>query len=186
MLKSNFFLLSDFKMITNSSTGELMTNLSHPTLHHQVVIPENYQVTLDESSTRYILLQEHTAAPTNTNENTVKHELTDNDNIDEFLSATNLEDFLWYNCPKCPFKCKTSPNFIEHVVQNHPKAKHVIEDLTMKKHEDTKDLDEHMLDEVENYIQYDMNRAEDGSEDSEESDNDSSEEYQSSRCGSHS
>lgn len=173
-------------MITNSTTGELMTNLSHQTLHHQVVIPENYQVTLEDTSTRYILVQEPTATTANVpqaeHDVNVKHELPDNDNIDEFLSATNLEDFLWYNCPKCPFKCKTSPNFIEHVVQNHPKAKHVIEDLTLKKHEeeeDIKDLDQHMLDDVENYIQYDINRGDDDSDDTDDSDIDSSEEYQS-------
>ena len=60
------------------------------------------------------------------------------------------------------FQSKTSPTFIEHVVQIHPRARHVIEDLiNLKRHQiDTKavgsELPDHssILEDVEDYINY--------------------------------
>ena len=64
------------------------------------------------------------------------------------------------------FQSKTSPTFIEHVVQIHPRARHVIEDLiNLKRHQiDTKavgsELPDHssILEDVEDYINYDLSR----------------------------
>ena len=64
------------------------------------------------------------------------------------------------------FQSKTSPTFIEHVVQIHPRARHVIEDLiNLKRHQiDTKavgsELQDHssILEDVEDYINYDLSR----------------------------
>ena len=93
-----------------------------------------------------------------TNFSVPAEQIKQEESIDEFLSATNIEDFLWYNCPKCDFKCKTSPNFIEHVVQIHPRAKHVIEELTMKRSKDleSEENEQNTLEEVEDFINYDM------------------------------
>ena len=70
------------------------------------------------------------------------------------------------------FQSKTSPTFIEHVVQIHPRARHVIEDLiNLKRHQtDTKagipggvlQADHSILEDVEDYINYDLSR--DGSD----------------------
>ena len=38
-------------------------------------------------------------------------------------NVPTLEDFLFYNCPECPHKCRSSISFTNHAVKNHPKAK---------------------------------------------------------------
>ena len=86
----------------------------------------------------------------------IKRETTESDDhsIEDFVKATSIDDFLWYNCPKCDFKCKTSPNFIEHIVQTHPYAKSAIEDLTNQIKKKT-DQD---LQEAEDFILSDLHR----------------------------
>merc|ERR1719471_1318693 len=73
--------------------------------HHQVVIPtvEMHQLhpSLDPNTTGYILVQQAETVSVTTGSR-IKSE-DDPESIDEFLSATNIEDFLWYNCPKCDF-----------------------------------------------------------------------------------
>ena len=59
---------------------------------------------LDPNTTGYILVQQaDTVSVATTHAEPIKAE-NDPETIDEFLSATNIEDFLWYNCPKCDFK----------------------------------------------------------------------------------
>ena len=155
-------------MITNTG-GEIMTTIGpsnvHQTIPHQVTIPvEMHQIahSIDVTTTGYILLQEDDSVTLTSGHphNTIKvEEEVNEDTIEEFLRATNIEDFLFYNCPKCTFKCKTSPNFIEHVVKLHPKARHAIEELTKNEEDDSKSLEHrNILEEVEDYINYDTNR----------------------------
>ena len=63
---------------------------------------------LDPNTTGYILVQqaETVSLPVthHHHQGEIKSENNDPDSIDEFLRATNIEDFLWYNCPKCDFK----------------------------------------------------------------------------------
>ena len=68
----------------------------------------------------------------------IKVEDQQDESIDEFLNASCLDDFLFYCCPKCDFKCRISPIFIDHVAQMHPKAKVILEEITSghKKKED--------------------------------------------------
>ena len=84
--------------------------------HHQVVIPtvEMHQLhpSLDPNTTGYILVQqaETVSLPVthHHHQGVIKSENNDPESIDEFLRATNIEDFLWYNCPKCDFKVSNS------------------------------------------------------------------------------
>ena len=63
---------------------------------------------LDPNTTGYILVQqaETVSLPVShhLHQGAIKSENNDPESIDEFLRATNIEDFLWYNCPKCDFK----------------------------------------------------------------------------------
>ncbi len=35
---------------------------------------------------------------------------------------STLEDFLFYCCPECPHKCRSSISFTKHAVKHHPKV----------------------------------------------------------------
>ena len=67
---------------------------------------------LDPNTTGYILVQqaETVSLPVthHHHQGAIKSENNDPDSIDEFLRATNIEDFLWYNCPKCDFRVSNS------------------------------------------------------------------------------
>ena len=58
---------------------------------------------LDPNTTGYILVQqaETVSLPVShhLHQGAIKSENNDPESIDEFLRATNIEDFLWYNCP---------------------------------------------------------------------------------------
>jgi hypothetical protein len=53
--------------------------------------------------------------------------------IEEFVRnpwmVSTLEDFLFYCCPECPHKCKSSISFTNHAVKRHPKAKEKFGDI---------------------------------------------------------
>lgn len=141
-------------MITNTSNGatlELAQNL-----HQQVAIPVQSIQAIDvPSGTGYILFQPPEVSTTQSGE--IKRETTESEDhsIEDFVKATSIDDFLWYNCPKCDFKCKTSPNFIEHIVQIHPYAKTAIEDLTnslkKKTDQDLQVAEEYITDDLHRY-----------------------------------
>ena len=42
-------------------------------------------------------------------------------NIDKFMpwNSKSFEDFLYFCCPKCDLKCKSSHEFVLHTVNNH-------------------------------------------------------------------
>ena len=89
-------------------------------MHHQVAIPVDVHSvqTMDGNATGYILVQHPDVATVTTappQDIKRESESTTEENIDEFLKATSIDDFLWYNCPKCDFRCKTSPHFIGQV-----------------------------------------------------------------------
>ena len=44
-------------------------------------------------------------------------------------TVPTLEDFLFYCCPECPDKFRSSISFTNHAVKNHPKAKEKFGDL---------------------------------------------------------
>ncbi len=129
--------------ISIAGTSAMHQHPIHHGSHITIPVEMHHQLsTLDATS--YILVEEAEEPPS-----------SNEDSITEFLSATSIDDFLWYNCPKCDYKCKTSPNFIEHVVQFHPKAKNVIEDLTNKVKRETIDKVD-LLDEVSDFINSDL------------------------------
>ena len=37
--------------------------------------------------------------------------------------VTNLDTFLYYNCPECDMKTKEYDSFYDHAIQNHPNSK---------------------------------------------------------------
>ena len=37
-------------------------------------------------------------------------------------SVTNLDDFLYYNCPECDNKTQSKEMFIHHAYLNHPRV----------------------------------------------------------------
>ena len=78
------------------------------------------------------------------------------ESVDEFLNASCLDDFLHYCCPKCDFKCRISPLFIDHVANVHPKAKGILEEITSgnKKKEDI----DPALEDVQDLINYDLGK----------------------------
>ena len=40
-----------------------------------------------------------------------------------WTSVSTLEDFLFYCCPECPNKFRSSISFTNHAVKHHPKSK---------------------------------------------------------------
>ena len=40
--------------------------------------------------------------------------------------VSNLENFLFYCCPQCDYKCQDVSNFESHAEENHPMSKNPI------------------------------------------------------------
>jgi hypothetical protein len=63
---------------------------------------------------------------------------------DDNWTSKKLEDFLFYNCPDCDFKCGETDNFLIHAHQ-HSKAREFIqateEDLSSMRHDATEFVD---------------------------------------------
>ena len=54
----------------------------------------------------------------------VKPEISDDQFIkNPWTSVSTLEDFLFYCCPECPHKFRSSITFTNHAVKHHPKSK---------------------------------------------------------------
>ena len=54
---------------------------------------------------------------------------------------STLEDFLFYCCPECPHKFRSSISFTNHAVKNHPKAKEKLGDAFEEDATNENDLD---------------------------------------------
>ena len=48
---------------------------------------------------------------------------------------TNLEQFLYFNCPECEFKEQNKEYFVEHALNEHPKAQECLFQFTTIKKE---------------------------------------------------
>ena len=53
----------------------------------------------------------------------VKPEISDGFVKNPWTSVSTLEDFLFYCCPECPHKFRSSISFTNHAVKHHPKSK---------------------------------------------------------------
>ena len=107
-------------------------------------------------------------------------------------TVPTLEDFLFYCCPECPDKFRSSISFTNHAVKNHPKAKEKFGDLYLPEiefspepetdvnHEDfTEDNPDPEIDEDKNDVKPEIPDLDNVEKSDEESDNDSS--YEESR-----
>ena len=61
------------------------------------------------------------------------------DTIDDFESnpwkVKNLDDFLYYNCPECHVRDQSKVLFLQHALEEHPKAKECLSEFTTVKEE---------------------------------------------------
>ena len=101
-------------------------------------------------------------------------------------TVPTLEDFLFYCCPECPDKFRSSISFTNHAVKNHPKAKEKFGDLYLPEiefspepevhdnnHEDFVDNVEPEIDEDKSDIKPDTPDLDNVEKSDHESDNDS-------------
>ena len=59
-----------------------------------------------------------------------------------WILSKNIEDFLFYCCPECPHKSRSSISFTNHAVKNHPKSKEKFGDVYLPELEFSPDHEE--------------------------------------------
>ncbi len=59
-------------------------------------------------------------------------------------SFSTLEDYLFYCCPECPHKSRSSISFTHHAVKHHPKAKDKFGDQAFLQDLDEQDFEDHL------------------------------------------
>lgn len=93
----------------------------------------------------------------------------DLNNAEQFIknpwSVSTLEDFLFYCCPECPHKYRSSISFTNHAVKNHPKAKEKFGEVYLEQDFNEDEQDEELKAEVP-----DMNSDESEAEEQEQQD----------------